>query len=311
MKGKKLQFISKTEGLTCVEQTLVLVDGSNLISRMYFATSYGKDEKDLWKSEQGYYTNALGLFFQKITSLVRQYNATHLVIAWDVKGEDTKRKKKYDFYKGTRSAMPEPLIQQFKTAKRILKASGVAQLEVPLYEADDIIGTLSAKWSQEKRGKCFLYSNDKDLFQLLNESTVQIVAKNSAELMYTNEAFEKDYQIKTNQWADAKALLGDKSDNIPGVKGVGDKAAYKLLNAYQSIENIYENLDEVCANFKRYEKALREGKESAFISKDLAVIEQNMDAFTSFEWNELEVALNYDKLYECMDYLQIKFKRAN
>ncbi len=290
------------------QDTFLLVDGFNLLSRGYFATSYGKSEEELLKNSNGIYTDALRIFFQKLFKLIKEHDVTHIGIAWDVKREETERRKKYDFYKATRSELPTPLIQQFETLKVVLDRIGVKQIELAPYEADDIIGTLSAKWSQELNSRCLIYSNDKDLLQLLNENTSQIIAQKGTEVIYTIDRFKKDYGIDSNQWVDVKALLGDTSDNIPGCPGVGEKSALPLVQQYQSLEGVYEQIEELDTKFNRYKKKLINGKEVAFISKELATIVCDIAHFDTFDFNGLRFNIEHEKILIELEELELRIR---
>ncbi|SDC30135.1 5'-3' exonuclease [Pelagirhabdus alkalitolerans] len=269
------------------EQKLLIIDGFNLLSRGYFATAYHQSEDQLPKNDQGLYTNALRVFFQKLFNLIHTHQTSHVTIAWDVKREETNRRQKYDFYKSSRQALPEPLIQQYETLTFALTDLGIEQLTIPPYEADDVIGSLSNKWADVMQSPCFIYSNDRDLLQLLNPHVSQIIAKNKKEHVYSQSDFEADYQITPDQWIDVKALLGDKGDNIPGVKGIGEKSALPLVQRYQTVEKLYQALPELDATFNRSIKRLTEGKKDAFMSKELVTIDQKIPYFDQFDLNRL------------------------
>lgn len=290
------------------QQTLLLIDGFNLLSRGYFATAYNKTEEQLTRSSKGVYTNALRVFFQKLFNLIGEHEVTHLAVAWDVKREESDRRNKYDFYKATRNELPMPLIEQYETLTTVLEQMGVKQLTMAPHEADDIIGTLSTMWSSVPHGKCLIYSNDKDLLQLLNEHTSQIIAGKKGEITYTIDAFKEEYGIDSNQWVDVKALLGDSSDNIPGCPGVGEKSALPLIQQYNSVEELYENLEELDKKFNRYKKKLVEGKDSVIVSKELATILCEIPEFESIDFEELKMTLDHEKVFQSLDDLELKIK---
>ncbi|KMY44224.1 5'-3' exonuclease [Bacillus sp. FJAT-27916] len=289
-------------------RTLLLIDGFNLLSRGYFATAYGKTEDQLYKSSNGVYTNALRVFFQKMFSLVRTNEVTHLAVAWDVKREESSRRQKYDFYKATRGELPAPLIMQYEVLREVLDKAGVKQLSVPSYEADDVIGTISTLWSMNEFGHCYIYSNDRDLFQLLNERTTQIIAGRAGETHYTIDQFRLDYGIDSAQWVDVKALLGDSSDNIPGCPGIGEKTALPLIQHYESLEGLYEQLEELDSKFNRCRKKLHAGRESAFISKELAQIICDIEEFTAWTHEELMYMPDHDRLEEELSKLDLNIR---
>lgn len=286
------------------QKTLLLIDGFNLLSRAYFATSYGRTEEQLMNSK-GVFTNAVRVFIQKLFNLISEHSITHLSIAWDIKREETQRRIKYDFYKGTRSELPQPLIQQYEIITGLLQTINVRQISVVPHEADDVLGTLSNKWSH---GKCFIYSNDRDLFQLLSESTSQIIASKKGEFVYTLHDFQNDYGISSKQWIDVKALLGDSSDNIPGCPGIGEKSALPLIQQYGSLEAIYEQIEELDAKFNRYKKKLIEGKNTAFISKELSEIICDIEELQEIIFDDFTLNISMDNLIAKLAELEINIK---
>lgn len=290
------------------QDTLLLIDGFNLLSRGYFATSYNRSEDQLTRNSKGVYTNALRVFFQKLFNLIKEHEVTHLGIAWDVKREELDRRQKYDFYKATRNELPLPLLQQYETLKVVLDIIGITQLVMPPHEADDIIGTLSSKWSNDTDNKCLIYSNDKDLYQLLNDKTTQIISQKKNEILYTIDRFIEDYEIGSHQWVDVKALLGDSSDNIPGCPGVGEKSALPLIQHYNSLEELYEQIEGLDKKFIRYKNKLIEGKESTFISKELAKICCDIEEYATLNFEELRLNMKPEKIQDSMDDLELKIK---
>ncbi len=289
-------------------ETLLLIDGFNLLSRGYFATAYGRTEEQISRNSKGIYTNALRVFFQKLLQLYEQHSVTHLAIAWDVTREETSRRQNYDFYKATRGELPDPLIQQYEVCKSVLESIGIRQLSLAPYEADDIIGTISKSWSVHSLGQGFIYSNDKDLFQLLSTNISQIVSSKKGEIIYTIKNFEDDYGITSNQWVDVKALLGDSSDNIPGCPGVGEKSALPLVQQYGSIEQLYEQIDNLDKKFNRYKKKLIEGKEKAFISKELSEIICNIKDLENMLFTELKLDIDKERMRLEFEKLELKIK---
>lgn len=284
--------------------TLLLIDGFNLLSRGYFATAYGKEEGQITRNSEGLFVNALQIFFQKTLNLIPAYGVTHLVVAWDVKRNETTRSQKYDFYKASRGDMPMPLIQQYDACTKILDEIGIGQLSVPSYEADDVIGTLSKNWS----GSCFIYSNDKDLYQLLSENVSQIVAGKDGEKLYTLNRFVEDYSIHSQQWIDVKALLGDKSDNIPGCPGVGEKSALPLIQEYGSLERVYEQIEGLDKKFNRVRKKLIDGKELAYISKELSEVICDITELENFLYDDIALSLSNDKIRQVFQAYELRVR---
>ncbi|KSU85250.1 5'-3' exonuclease [Fictibacillus sp. S7] len=290
------------------QEKLLLIDGFNLLSRCYFATAYGKEWDQLTRNSQGLFINGLRAKIQKLLQLVRIHEPTHLAIAWDVKRNETLRKEKFQDYKGTRNELPEPLIQQYETAVTLFNTLGLPQFTIPRYEADDIIGTFTQKWRDEKQGECIVYSNDRDLLQLLCEQTSQLIAAKKGEIKYTVHDFRDDYGIEPSQWVDVKALLGDKSDNIPGVAGVGEKAALPLVQQYGSVEGIYESVDELDVKYKRYFKKLQLGREMAFLSRDLCEIYRDVPDIVDLNFDDIRIKVNRSLLKDELSRLEINVR---
>ncbi|NGP44781.1 5'-3' exonuclease [Bacillaceae bacterium SIJ1] len=256
-----------------MKDTLLLIDGFNLLSRGYFATAYGKNESSLPRNEQGLLINGVRVFVQKMMNLIDRYQCSHVAVAWDVKREETQRRQTHAFYKASRDELPAPLIEQYETTQAILTSLGIEQLTEPPYEADDVIGTISKSWTDDARGHCFIYSNDKDLFQLLSPTCSQIIAQKKQELVYDIEAFSTEFGITPEHWTDIKALLGDKSDNLPGCRGIGPKSALPLIQRYGTVENLYAEIDELDPTLKRHQKKLVAGYDDVLITKSLATID--------------------------------------
>ncbi len=295
--------------MTTIMNRLILIDGFNLLSRGYFATAYGKSEDQLTQTPEGVYTNALRVKIQKIMSLINEYNPTHFAVTWDVKRDESKRRELFKEYKGTRGELPQPLIQQYQTAVKLFEATGIPQLTVEGFEADDVMGTLSHRWTNDKMGDCFIYSNDRDLLQLLNEKVSQIIAiRKEGDKVYTEEHFKTEYGITPDQWIDVKALLGDKSDNIPGVAGVGDKAALPLVQQYGSVDGVYTSLETLDAKYNRYRKKLIEGEESAKLSLQLVTIEKQIPELAEHSFDDLKLSLDYDKLQSEFNELGLRIR---
>jgi 5'-3' exonuclease len=287
---------------------LLLVDASNLLARGFFASSYGKLDEDLMQTRDGVYTNGIKIFFQKLFLMQKEKAATHMAICWDVKREKSIRRSWYPEYKGTRPPTPEPLKQQFGTLKELLtRVEGISQFTVEPYEADDIMGTLARRWSQEKGKPCYIYSNDRDMFQILDTSTSQILTKKDmGEITFSFADFQKEYGLeKAEQWIDCKSLLGDKGDNIPGVSGVGGKAVYPLIQMYGSIEQIYDQIITLDPTFKRYIKKLEAGRESAFFSKKLATIICNIDSLKTIPLDNLKYQINQYQIQKELERLEL------
>ncbi|MCD4826503.1 MAG: DNA polymerase I [Acholeplasmataceae bacterium] len=250
---------------------ITLIDGNSILFRAYYATAYPGAK--LMQSSNGTYTNAVfafvGMFEKMVTS-----DTTDVLVAFDTK-EPTKRHLSYEGYKAGRTKMPEELGQQIPLVNQYIDLNGVIAYSKAGYEADDIIGTL-AKQASEKGYMVDIYSSDKDLLQLVDEQvTVHLLKKGMREVHdFTPEKLIETYELTHHQMIDLKALMGDASDNIPGVPGVGEKTAIKLLKEYETLENILEHQDQIKGKLG---ERIREHKDSALMSKDLVTIQLDCD----------------------------------
>lgn len=242
---------------------IILVDGNNLLFRSFYATAY---QGVIMKNSKGFPTNALYGFINMMNKIIKEENPTYIMVAFD-KGK-TFRHDKYDSYKAGRAEMPDELRMQFPKAKEILDAMGIKHYEIENYEADDIIGTL-AKKVEEEEFIATIVSSDKDLLQLISDDVVVKLLKQSGHILMTREEFKNTYQVEPIKMIDLKALMGDASDHIPGVKGIGEKTAINLLTKYGSLNDLYENIENVTGKTK--EKLLAD-RDNAYMSYDLATI---------------------------------------
>ena len=243
---------------------IILIDGNNLMFRSYYATAY---TGNLMKNSKGFYTNALYGFVSMINKIIEEENPVYMAVAFDV-GKNF-RKDLYKEYKDGRNATPEELKMQMPYARKILDAMGIKYYEMEGYEADDIIGTLSNRALIDPEFDATIVSSDRDLLQLINEQVDVKLLKTKGNIRYNKEKFIEDYGFEPIRIIDLKALMGDASDNIPGVKGVGEKTALKLISEYDTIENLYDHIDEITGKLK---DKLIDDKESAFFSKKIATI---------------------------------------
>lgn len=243
---------------------LILVDGNNLIFRSYYATAY---TGNLMKNSKGFPTNALFGFISMINKIMEEEKPEYMVVAFD-KGK-TFRHEKYKDYKAGRMSTPDELKLQMPISKEILTLLGITYLEIDNYEADDIIGTFAKKCDIEEDFIGTIISSDKDLLQLISNDIDIKLLKQKDYIRYNKESFKEEYGIDPINIIDLKALMGDSSDNIPGVKGVGEKTALKLLHEYKTLDGIYENIEKITGSTR---KKLEEDKENAYNSYDLATI---------------------------------------
>lgn len=243
---------------------IILVDGNNLLFRSYFATAY---QGVIMKNSKGFPTNALYGFINMMNKIIKDENPSYIMVAFD-KGK-TFRHDKYDDYKAGRAAMPDELKLQFPKAKEVLQAMGIKYFEIDNYEADDIIGTLAKRVDEEDQFVATIVSSDKDLLQLISDEVVVKLLKSSDHIMMTKDEFKNTYGLDPIKMIDLKALMGDSSDNIPGVKGIGEKTAIKLLTEYESLDGIYQHLSDIKGKVK---EKLESDKDNAYMSYDLATI---------------------------------------
>ena len=254
---------------------VILVDGNNLLFRSYFATAYSGN---MMKNSKGFPTNGLYGLVNMLNKIIREEKPEYMLVAFD-KGK-TFRHEKYLDYKGGRNETPDDLKKQFSVAKKLVPLMGIKCFEIDNYEADDIIGTYSKMALIDPEFETTIVSSDKDLLQLINEETEVKLLKQKDYIRMNEETFMDTYGIKPIRMIDLKGLMGDASDNIPGVKGIGEKTALKLLQEYDSLENVYDNIDNIKGATKQ---KLIDGKESAFMSKDIATIYNEVPVTYSLE----------------------------
>lgn len=271
-----------------MDNKFLIIDGSSLFFRAFYALP-------LLKTKRGLYTNAIYGFVMMVENAIEKIKPSHVVVCFDMKGK-TFRSDIYKDYKGTRQKTPNELEQQWPLVRDILNYMNIKILESPVYEADDIAGTLS-KIASEKNFDNYLLTGDKDYFQLVNENTrVLFTRKGITEMdIITVDKIKEDYGIEPLEFIELKALMGDASDNIPGIHGIGEKTGLKLIRQFHTLENLYDNIDQVSG--KKLKEKLVDGKMSAFMSKKLGTIvknvpiEEELDDFKKVEYD-------YEKLSE-------------
>lgn len=249
-----------------MKNKLVLIDGNSILYRAFFALP-------LLQNSKGVYTNAIYGFAQMLMKVLDEEKPTHILVAFDA-SKETFRHDTYKEYKGGRQKTPPELSEQIPYVQALLDAFQIPRYELDRYEADDIIGTLS-KQAEELGWDVKIISGDKDLLQLVSDRvTVSLTKKGITDVdTYDPEALKEKYGLEPGQIIDMKSLMGDSSDNIPGVPGVGEKTAIKLLKQFGSLENIMNSLDEITG--KKLKEKLEENRDLAFISKKLATINRN------------------------------------
>lgn len=253
----------------------ILIDGNNLLFRSYYATAYSGS---LMRNSSGFPTNALFGFVNMMNKIVNEENPEYIVVAFD-KGKNF-RHEKYKDYKAGRIETPKDLLVQFPKAYEVLDAMGIKWVSCDNYEADDIIGTFAKMADIDKEYDATIVSSDKDLLQLISSDVNVKLLKQKDYILMDEKVFFDTYGLKPVRMVDLKALMGDASDNIPGVKGIGEKTALNILHEFDTIENLYDNIDKVKGKTK--EKLIL-GKESAFFSKEMATIYKDVPINLTFE----------------------------
>lgn len=316
---------------------LLILDGSSLLSIGYYGSvpfSNKGENIDFSKIRQkdGIYLNGIYYFMKHFIETINIMQPSHVAVCWDVT-RDTFRRKIYEPYKDNRDEAPKPLIQQFATMQSILDKIGVKQFYSTEYEADDYLGSLSEKFKNEI--EVALWTKDRDCFQLIDKNVaLLLISKKADEIFlkyglnknkyklpkevfpFTPYYFEKEYGYKPNLTIDIKGLIGDKGDNIPGVKGVGEKTVIPLINKYKNIETLYSVIENLNSNeedilvkewkskFKIKQspiKKLLSSKEEAFLSKKLATIVKDIPIKESLD--DLKTNINIQEFNNiCSNY---------
>lgn len=264
---------------------ILLIDGNSIMNRAFYGIR-------ALTSPKGFPTNALTGFLNIYFKLMKEEKPDRIAAAFDLKAP-TFRHKLYSEYKGTRHAMPEDLAAQMPVIKRILKALGVPVVELEGYEADDIIGTLS-RVAADSGTDCVISTGDRDSFQLVNDRVTVRLATNKEDVLYTPEKICEQYGVQPREMLEVKALMGDASDNIPGVAGIGEKTALSLIQKYHSVKLIYADLAKIEVA-KGVRTKLENGKSDAELSRTLgeicltAPISENLDDYCFAEGDKSEV----------------------
>ena len=272
---------------------IILLDGNSLSYRAFYAMPALKNKK-------GLYTNSVYGFTLMLERILEDTKPKYALVAFD-KGKETFRHKSYEAYKGTRDKTPTELVEQFGYVRELIESYGIKYEEHFDYEADDIIGTY-AKIAEKAGLEVIIVSGDKDLTQLASDNiTVYYTKRGVTEIdYYTPEFINEKYGLTPQQIIDMKGLMGDKSDNIPGIPGVGEKTAIKLLTEYETVENVLENIDNISG--KKLKERLTEGKEDAILSKKLATIFTDVPVDNKIE--DLTFKENREKKKELFEKLE-------
>lgn len=250
---------------------LLCIDGNSILNRQFYGIRY-------LSAKDGFPTNALFGLINVISREIDALSPDYAAVAFDLKAP-TFRHKMYDAYKAGRHATPEALLMQMPPAKEICRAMGFSVLELEGYEADDILGTLAAMAEQAAADgeeiEAYILTGDKDSLQLISQNVKVLLASNMETTVYDDAKFFEKYGVHANQYVDVKSIMGDSSDNIPGVKGIGEKGAFKLIAESGSLDAIYENIDGINAT-PSVKNKLTDGKDSAYMSRTLATIRKDV-----------------------------------
>lgn len=242
---------------------LLILDSNSLMNRAFYALPP-------MNNSDGINTNAVYGFMNMLLKMKEEIEPDSIIATFDLKAP-TFRHKEYEEYKAGRNKMPPELSEQFPIIKELLKYMGIKIFEIEGFEADDLIGTVS-KFAENNETEVFVVTGDKDALQLASDNTKIVITKKgvSETAVYDSKAFIDEFEVTPNQFIDVKGLMGDKSDNIPGVPGVGEKTAFKLIKEYGSIEEVLKNIDNIQG--KKLKENLEANVEQAILSKRLATI---------------------------------------
>ena len=273
-------------------EKLVLIDGNSLINRAFYAMP-------VLSTKDGVFTNAVYGFMNMFFKMVGDIKPTYVAVAFDLKAP-TFRHKMYSEYKGTRKPMPEELRPQIPLLKETLKLMGVTIIEKEGSEADDIIGTIA----KHTKIQTVIITGDKDSFQLVDDETeVHFTKRGITDVdVLNNKNFQEKTGILPHQIIDLKALMGDASDNIPGISGVGEKTALSLVQTYGSVDQLYQNVDELKGKLK---EKIVQGKESAYLSKALATIDADCGVDTDVSKMKFSLPLSIEVKNK---FIELEFK---
>ena len=279
------------------KEKLAILDGNSLLYRAFFALP------DM-STKEGLHTNAVYGFLTMLLKLREDINPDYIISAFD-KSKKTFRHEQFEDYKAGRKKTPPELIMQFPVIREILSKMGIGVFEMEGYEADDLIGTFST--IAEKEGfEVFVVTGDKDALQLASDNINVVINKKgiSEKEIYNKERFINDFGVTPTQFIDVKGLMGDKSDNIPGVPGIGEKTAFKLIKDYGSIENLLTSIDSVSG--KKLKENLITYSEQAILSKKLATIIKEVPIEISINDLKTKVSFNNDEVKDMCLKLQFK-----
>ncbi len=275
------------------KKRLFLIDGNSFCYRAFYAIRALTNSK-------GQPTNAIYGFVTMLNKIVKDNKPDMLAVAFDLKGP-TFRHKKYEDYKIQRKPMPDDLVGQMPLIKETVSAYNIPIFEVQGYEADDVLATL-AKKAEEKDIETFIVTGDKDALQIVN-SHIKVYSTHKEGLVYDSQKVKEEYGVEPKHMIDIMSLMGDAIDNIPGIKGIGEKTAVELISEFGSLDELYKNIDKVKSEVRK--KLLAENKEVAYLSRELAILDENVPL--KIDFNSLEIKEpNHGKLFELFKEFEFK-----
>lgn len=275
---------------------ILLIDGMALLFRHFYATSL---HKQFMRNSSGVPTNGIQGFVRHVFSAINDIQPTHVAVCWDM-GQSTFRNDMFDGYKQNRPAPPEELIPQFDYVKEVSNQFGFVNIGVQNYEADDVIGTLAHQYSNQNQ--VYVVTGDRDILQCINSNVEIWLTKKGFNIYnrYTLDRFQHEYGLNPLQLIDVKAFMGDSADGYPGVKGIGEKTAIKLIQNYGSVESVVSAIDELTPG---QQKKIRNDIENLKISKSLAKIHTEVPLDTTTLLQDMKFGTDITKILNiCNDH---------
>ncbi|MCR2820183.1 5'-3' exonuclease [Lederbergia panacisoli] len=278
----------------------LLIDGMALLFRSFYATSV---RNNFMFSSKGVPTNAVQGYLKHLLTAVEKFDPTHIAVCWDM-GSQTFRNDMFDGYKANRQAPPVEMIPQFDLAKNVTDSLGIMSIGLAGYEADDCIGTISNQYKE--LANITVLTGDRDLLQIIDDRiSVLIMQKGIGNYQHhTKSSFTRDFELHPQQLIDVKALMGDSSDGYPGVKGIGEKTAYKLIQDHKDIEGLLANINSLSPSVQ---KKINSDLEMLHLSRQLAAIECNVPL--SIDFNDTAWNISQSSSMEICEEFELKTVR--
>ncbi|UXR73047.1 5'-3' exonuclease [Staphylococcus sp. IVB6238] len=282
----------------------LLIDGMALLFRHFYATSV---HKNYMLTSNGLPTNGTQGFVSHVLRAIHDIQPTHLAICWDI-GKSTFRNELYSGYKQNRPEPPEALIPQFSHVQHISQELGFFNIGLPNYEADDVIGTLATQMAHDHTDNVYVITGDRDLLQCTsNNIHIWLVKKGFTEyLKFDEQVFREQYGLAPKQLIDVKAFMGDTADGYPGVKGIGEKTAIKLIQQYGSVENVITHVESLTPG---QQKKIQTDMENLMKSKQLAEIICDVPIHTNDLWQQLAYTLDLAHIIHVCEQHELRVAR--